>query len=873
MAISSVSKPTNLAQWVDPLDTDALSKALAYKQQKFDQGVQQIQSEISTYQSQVGNLFRESDQQYLQSKVDEYVNTVNSKFGGADFSEASTIGNVSRVGSVIYKDDRIINAIKDSRAISNLLQGYQKMKADPKLMQYYSPANEAWDMSAVQRYKDNPEERYNGSSNPTPYSNNQAKTEKITQKIEADAQTILGKDGYMTYIKGVGGEKVRKIVQNQLNSDPSATTQMNIDAWYSYRNATPEAVQAEYQRYKIDKASVYDNEIQKLTNSKLLLDPKSKAYATADKNITYLQNQKADMLTNLDSSISGSVDRMKGYLYQQKYIDGFVAAKSYQQETLKSDPTWIANQRMAVQKQQFRETIGLRKAQIERDDFWKVKNYELDVNQFNYKKEQDARELAFKREEAARKESESGGSTSTPLYSGQLAETTELNRVQDLEVQMNNLREDNQLLMSNAVIDVIVGNDYNLESQRESIKRIIGSKVTNPQEAFRKLQANQNGLNAGVKARLNSMQEALFSQMNLVAKGKMSLADFNKNNVGVFSEAFDQVNTNAIKAYNLSDIYKKAQDQAYTRSGITPERRTQIQRTVQSYRLNPSAIPQEYIVAAQNALGINTSAGGDQGLIAQGLQNARNIQNPVSRRDPRVIQRAIELYQTDAYDIDKAKFNEFMKDAIPQDALSRRTFSFNTKQVPNAERALIPQVLDMNGTLRKEVEGGKQLELGRFSPRGDGSFDLEVRTFTGEGNTKKYDPTTRVVIPANQSQSITQFAGEDFGTYAPNRELDKMIQNRGGLFDPSGNIISLTTTGGVPLNYTLKAANPNNKQDTSVRVMLQRVDASGNETWVPANGLVYPNADSAKYALRQIANGAESKGFKNVQELVKFLTK
>lgn len=872
MAVSSLSKPTNLAQWVDPLDTDALSKALAYKQQKFDQGVQQTQSEINTYQSQVGNLFRESDQQYLQSKVDEFVNTVNSKFGGADFSEASTLGNVSRLGSVIYKDDRIINAIKDSRAINNLLQGYQKMKADPKLMQYYSPANEAWDMSAIQRYKDNPEERYNGSANPTPYSNNQAKTEKITQKIEADATSIVGPDGYIKYIKGVGGEKVRKIVQNQLNSDPAATTQMNIDAWYAYRNATPEAIQAEYQRYKIDKASVYDNEIQKLTNSKLLLDPKSKAYATADQNITYLQNQKADMLTNLDGSINGNTDRMKGYLYQQKYIDGFVAAKSYQQETRKSDPTWIANQRMAVQKQQFSDTIKLRKAQIEREDFWKVKNYELDVSKYNTQKEQYASDLAFKREQAA-KDSESGGSTTNPLYSGQLPETVELNRVQDLEIQMNNLREDNQLLMSNAVIDVIVGNDYSLESQRELMKRKIGNKVSNPVEAYRKLMQNQNGLSMGAKARLNSMQESLFNQMNLVAKGKMSLAQFNQKNVGIFSEAFDQVNTNAIKAYNLNDIYKKAEDQAYTRLGITPERRAQVQRTAQSYRTNPASIPQEYIVAAQNALGINSSAGGDQGLIAQGLQNARNLQAPVNRRDPRVIQRAIQFYQEKAFDVDKSKFNEYMKDAIPQDALSRRTFTFPTKQVQNAERSLIPQVLDLNGDIRKDVESGKQVELGRFSPRADGSFDLEVRTFTGEGNTKKYDPARRVVIPANQAQSITQFAGEGFGAQAPNAELDKMIRNKAGLFDPSGNIITLTTTGGIPLNYTLKAANPNNKQDSSVQVMLQRVDASGNETWIPATGLIYPNSDSAKSALRQMANGAQSKGFKNVQELVAFLTR
>jgi hypothetical protein len=861
VAVNYLSRPTNLAQYVDPIDVDTLSKTLAYKQQKFDQGVASIQNQISTYQTQVGNLFRETDQQYLQSKIDEYVNTVQQKFGGADFTEASAVNAASSLGSMIYKDDRIINAVKDSRAINTLLQGYQKYKTDPKLMQYYNKNNEDWDMSAIERYKNNPNERYLGSSTPTAYTDVQKKTDDVTKKIEADVRTVLGNDGYMRYIKGVGPEKIREIVKNQLSSDPSVRNQMSINSWASYRGVTSEAVQAEYAQYRMNRAGVFDIEIEKLNNSKKLINPNAPAYAIADKQISYLQDKKAAFLN--DNSLDGNIEGMKSFLYQNKYIDGFVAAKSYQQETVKSDPTWIANQRIKQAESQFQRKLNFDSQVQSRQDFWRNKNYELEVTAFNYKKEQDTIDNARKQAELDAKQI--GGQA---IYAGQQPDSQDLSAVSDVRAQIRGYQEANKQILSNTIIDAIVGNNYELKSQEESIRRIIGNQTVSADQAYKKLSAQGNGLSTGVKQRITALGNAMFREMDAVAQGKMSISDFRSHNIGVFTEGLDQINKNFVGAINLQKQINKAEDESIAQlSKLDAAGRAQVQRQADTFRRNPTSIPQEYLIKASSKFGFNAFNRPDASSTVR--VNGREVSASQA-----IQSEAIRIFQEEKTGVNPDKLTELINSKIPQTALSRKSFTFSKEQLPNAERALTQQILDLSDpSTRTEITDGKQLELGRFTPLSDGSFNVEYRTFTGEGNSKKYDPIKRVTIPANQSQSIKQFLPKGFGTQVPDQEYQTMIQRDKGLYYPNGDPILLTTRGNVPINYTIAKAS-RDENDTSVQLYVQRVEAGGNTRLVPVTGLgVFPNAASARAAIEQVAQTAPKQGFNNVQDIVKYLTK
>lgn len=243
MAVSYVSTPYKSDPYVLPLGLNLLGKVLSIKQDKFDKEGEKIQQGIN----QLGalDIIRPQDKEYADQKINELVTGINS-LGGVDLTDQNTASYLESLGSGVYNDPTVVNAVASTKSIRQLQSGYQKMKTDPKYSKMYSPVNEAWDMQAVNSYMDDPQlgASYRGSANPTPYVNYKENLIKNIQGTKANYKEIITPNGTLYYDK-VTNERIspsRIIQEATMLSTPEEVSQMKRDGWFTYKDADKSSV-------------------------------------------------------------------------------------------------------------------------------------------------------------------------------------------------------------------------------------------------------------------------------------------------------------------------------------------------------------------------------------------------------------------------------------------------------------------------------------------------------------------------------------------------------------------------------------------------------------------------------------------------------
>src|SRR5687767_13400169 len=102
---STVHKPIDYTQ---PVDLNLLGKVLQYEQGEFDKGVRNVQSTIDSIAAL--DVVKDVDRQYLNTKLSNLVSSINN-IGGVDYSDPNVQNQISGMGSQIYGDDKVINAV------------------------------------------------------------------------------------------------------------------------------------------------------------------------------------------------------------------------------------------------------------------------------------------------------------------------------------------------------------------------------------------------------------------------------------------------------------------------------------------------------------------------------------------------------------------------------------------------------------------------------------------------------------------------------------------------------------------------------------------------------------------------------------------
>ena len=101
--------------YVQQLPVEAMLKVGVYKQQKYEEGVQKIQTSIDNVAGL--DIANPVQQQYLQSKLNSLGN--NLKFVAAgDFSDFSLVNSVNGMTKQIVKDEDVINAVSSTARLS-----------------------------------------------------------------------------------------------------------------------------------------------------------------------------------------------------------------------------------------------------------------------------------------------------------------------------------------------------------------------------------------------------------------------------------------------------------------------------------------------------------------------------------------------------------------------------------------------------------------------------------------------------------------------------------------------------------------------------------------------------------------------------------
>lgn len=241
--------------YIQQLPVEAMVAVGMEKQQRYDQGLQRIQSQID----QVAGLsiVRPQDKQYLQSKLNELGTKLKTVAAG-DFSNYQLVNSVAGMAGTIAKDPNVIASVQ-STAQRKALQDKRQKDIDSG---NYNPANNYLYELSDNEWFNNPNvgAGYTGYYK-TPVDvwgkiKDIAKEVGIDERVvpnlfETDERGRIKKDENGRAIfnnvmveetfKGKDASKILNAFQNALT--PSDYEQLSIEGRYNYRGVSPEQLQ------------------------------------------------------------------------------------------------------------------------------------------------------------------------------------------------------------------------------------------------------------------------------------------------------------------------------------------------------------------------------------------------------------------------------------------------------------------------------------------------------------------------------------------------------------------------------------------------------------------------------------------------------
>jgi hypothetical protein len=115
--------------YVQQLPLEAMAQVGMYKQQKYEEGVQKIQSYIDNVAGM--DIIHDSDKEYLQSKLNELGGKLKTVAAG-DFSNFQLVNSVGGMATQIAKDPTVKNAVNSTAWYRKQTERIQKDIDDGK---------------------------------------------------------------------------------------------------------------------------------------------------------------------------------------------------------------------------------------------------------------------------------------------------------------------------------------------------------------------------------------------------------------------------------------------------------------------------------------------------------------------------------------------------------------------------------------------------------------------------------------------------------------------------------------------------------------------------------------------------------------------
>ena len=332
--------------YIQQLPVEAMVKVGMEKQQRYDQGLQKIQSQID----QVAGLdiVRDVDRQYLQSKLNELGSKLKTVAAG-DFSNYQLVNSVAGMAGNVAKDNNVLSSV----------QSTAQYRKEQKFMEESRQKGE----SAIENeYDFNAQANrwINDSNVGAGFSGRYRKYIDVDKKwleilkslhsdlIEQDIPYEYNEDGTLNRAKtaevmqrmsseSVSANKIENALRASLSADE--LEQLNITGRYQFRNInTPEEI-AVYSRTKFG-SMISQNEqtIKDLEGRKALASSDPNTLLKIDEGLKSLQEINRKLVEDMNSEIkmlSTDIEGAKGYIYRKGAIEQFANAHAW--ETQKSN--------------------------------------------------------------------------------------------------------------------------------------------------------------------------------------------------------------------------------------------------------------------------------------------------------------------------------------------------------------------------------------------------------------------------------------------------------------------------------------------------------------------------------------------------------
>lgn len=379
----------SITTYKDPekLDISVLGKAMQYKQQNYDQNVNEVQQLVNQYAGV--DLLKDVDKEYFGQRLNTIVKYVNES-GTRDWSKKSVANDIQSYVSGAL-DENVINAISSTKSYQNQMAKIEEIKKSKP--ESWSQQNQEFATQDLQRYLSTTEagDKYQARE----YVNY-----KDVQKHILDNSKLLkeygveyrfepiGGNGYFTRI----GKKERiepetaKEFLNMLMT-PDMKNQLSIDGWYTFRGTETDDLKAKYDA-KLDATVEYNNKRKSELNL-ALLSAKPSERAQIQQNISLLDRNNSTISDQKQQPINRTL--LVNDLYAGDFYNKNVSFLSYDRVV----DSFIDNS--GFQMTQFQHNVNM--------DNW---NANQKLNEFNYKTQQDAFDNQMKVEDLKLKQATAG---------------------------------------------------------------------------------------------------------------------------------------------------------------------------------------------------------------------------------------------------------------------------------------------------------------------------------------------------------------------------------------------------------------------------------------------------------------------------------
>lgn len=299
MAVSYLSKTYVSNPYVLPLDLNLMAKVLSYEQGRFDENAYKIQSQIDEFASL--DVMKNQDKQYLNNKISNLISNINN-LGGVNLADINIANQIQSMGGDIYTDEKVINAVTSTKKVRSLMASYDAYKTDPKLMKYFSEANQYVDSKRVSAWANDGQigSSYDGPAKATPYTDYNSDFQKVFKDVKARKNVVYTQNGF--YLNKITNEtytpeEIMSEARDLLT--PSQREQMVRDSQFLYEG------KLNYGKQELVAKSLENHQTAIDQNNKILTDFESarKLESNPTKQIE-LDNEikrRRDLTKNLES--------------------------------------------------------------------------------------------------------------------------------------------------------------------------------------------------------------------------------------------------------------------------------------------------------------------------------------------------------------------------------------------------------------------------------------------------------------------------------------------------------------------------------------------------------------------------------------------